>query len=205
MSLATYAGLTAAVPAWLDNRQDLGARIPEFVALAEAKLNRRLRARRQVTRVTLSPDAETWPLPDDFAAARTLRLLGGSKLIVEPVSAEAMAGLYAENDSPGEPRAFAIEGQSLVLWPPPADVTDLRLTYWALIPPAATADNWVLAGHPDVYLYGTVAEGWSYLGNNEEATKWAGLFVAAIEEISAAALSETSADRLTPLGRAAAP
>ena len=59
MSLATYAGLTAAVPAWLDNRQDLAARIPEVVTLAEAKLNRRLRARLQVTRVTLSASAET--------------------------------------------------------------------------------------------------------------------------------------------------
>src|SRR5438128_1127283 len=128
MSLATYAGLIGAVPAWLDNRQDLDQRIPELVTLAEAKLNRRLRARRQVTRATLSVDAETWPLPDDFAAARTLRLLAGSKLIVEPVSAEATAGLFAEDDSPGEPRAFAIEGQDLALWPPPADVTDLRLT-----------------------------------------------------------------------------
>src|SRR5256885_11042337 len=112
MSLSTYAGLIAAAPAWLDNRQDLGARIPEFVTLVEAKLNRRLRARRQVTRATLSPDAETWPLPADFAAARTLRLLGGSKLMLEPVSAEAMAGLKPVDDRPGAPPALPVAGPS---------------------------------------------------------------------------------------------
>ena len=42
MAIGTYAELQTAVANWLD-RDDLTDRIPEFIALAEAKMNRVLR------------------------------------------------------------------------------------------------------------------------------------------------------------------
>ena len=42
MAIGTYAELQTAVANWLD-RDDLTDRIPEFIALAEAKMNRNLR------------------------------------------------------------------------------------------------------------------------------------------------------------------
>ena len=42
MAIGTYAELQTAVANWLD-RDDLTARIPEFIALAEAKMNSNLR------------------------------------------------------------------------------------------------------------------------------------------------------------------
>ena len=42
MAIGTYAELKTAVANWLD-RDDLTDRIPEFIALAEAKMNRNLR------------------------------------------------------------------------------------------------------------------------------------------------------------------
>jgi hypothetical protein len=44
MAITTYAELQAAAANWLV-RGDLTARIPEFITLAEARLNRVLRAR----------------------------------------------------------------------------------------------------------------------------------------------------------------
>ena len=42
MAISTYSELQTAVANWLD-RDDLGDRIPEFIALAEARMNRALR------------------------------------------------------------------------------------------------------------------------------------------------------------------
>ena len=44
MAISTYSELQTAVANWLD-RDDLSARIPEFVALAETRMNRVLRIR----------------------------------------------------------------------------------------------------------------------------------------------------------------
>jgi hypothetical protein len=46
MAISTYTELQAAIPNWLGGRADLTLRIPEFITLCEAKLNRTLFNRR---------------------------------------------------------------------------------------------------------------------------------------------------------------
>ena len=48
MAISTYTELQTAVANWLD-RDDLTARIPEFIALTEARFNRLLRVRSMET------------------------------------------------------------------------------------------------------------------------------------------------------------
>ena len=67
MAITTYAELQAAAANWLV-RADLTARIPEFIALAEARLNRVMRARLAEAEVSLSAGAgvRTLALPAGF-------------------------------------------------------------------------------------------------------------------------------------------
>ena len=53
MAIGTYAELQTAVANWLD-RDDLSLRIPEFIALAEARMNRILRLRLMESTYTAS-------------------------------------------------------------------------------------------------------------------------------------------------------
>jgi hypothetical protein len=199
MTIATYAELLTELPSWLDNRTTLTDRYPVFVALCEAKMNRRLRTRRQVARSTISPSAETLTVPTDFAAAKSMRLTGGSKWQLDAVSDEQLTDLMGGDDSSGEPQAFALEGGNFVFWPPPSSATSINLVYYQTVPGLeANSTNWVLTNHPDAYLYGAVAEAWSYLGENEEAAKFAQLFLAALDDIEAASISEMMSDRMTP-------
>jgi hypothetical protein len=198
LTITTYAGLIAQVPVWLDNDTGLTSVIPDMVVLCEAKLNRKLRSRRQVTRSTISPSAETLAVPADFLAAKTMKLVSGSKWELEFVSVEKMEDLQASDQTTDEPKAFTVEGGNFVFWPAPSVATDIRLIYYATIPAASGTDNWVLANHPDAYLYGTVAEAWSYKGNGEEAAKFGQLFLGVIDSINASSVSESAADRLTP-------
>ena len=58
MAISTYSELQTAVANWLD-RDDLTARIPEFIVLAEARYNRELRIRGMETIVDISTVAGT--------------------------------------------------------------------------------------------------------------------------------------------------
>ena len=67
MALANYTDLLASIAGWL-NRTDLTAVIPDFVTLAEARIARDLRLRRQVTlaSVIVSDENVTAALPTGF-------------------------------------------------------------------------------------------------------------------------------------------
>jgi hypothetical protein len=49
----------------------------------------------------------------------------------------------------------------------------------------SNTSNWVLASHPDVYLYGSLAEAFKYSMDDEQAAKYDGLFRNGIQEILA--------------------
>jgi hypothetical protein len=76
MAITTYAELQAAAANWLV-RADLTARVPEFITLAEARLNRNLRARLAEVEQTLTATvgARTIPLPAGFAEPLALWIL----------------------------------------------------------------------------------------------------------------------------------
>ena len=66
MAISTYSELQTAAANWLD-RSDLSDRIPEFIALAEARFNRILRIRDMETVSTaISTAAGTGYLPLDL-------------------------------------------------------------------------------------------------------------------------------------------
>ena len=94
MALATYTDLLASVAAWL-NRSDLTAVIPDFVSLAEGRIARDLRLRKQVINTTLSTVAGTQSvtLPSDFLEAENLAISNTS-----PAGALSVAG--ASGDLP---------------------------------------------------------------------------------------------------------
>jgi hypothetical protein len=202
MTLATYADLIAELPFWVENRPSLVARYPVFVALCEAKMNRMLRVRRMIARTTITASAETLALPSDFVAAKTLRLTGGSKWQLEAVTEDGFTDLMSGDPSAGEPQAFGVEGGNFVFWPPPSSSADIYLVYYQAIPGLqANSSNWMLSNHPDAYLYGAVAEAWSYVGNADETSKFATLFMGVLGQIGDASVSESQSDRLTPGGR----
>ena len=51
MALSTYSELKTSVADWL-NRSDLTSAVPDFISLAEAQVERRLRTRQMIVRAT---------------------------------------------------------------------------------------------------------------------------------------------------------
>ena len=137
MGLATYDDLKAAVADWLD-REDLAGRTGDFITLAEARLNRLMGFSGLTARVTL----EAGPGEVELAAPADLRDV-----------------LALVRTADGTAQGFRFEPGRLVLNPPPAAAVSLELTYRAR-PQLSEARpvNVVLAEHPDLYLFGALAE-----------------------------------------------
>lgn len=68
----TLATLTAQVQAWL-NRRDIGALIPDWIAMCETDINETLRARCMVVRARQDIDGVFIGLPDDFITIESIR------------------------------------------------------------------------------------------------------------------------------------
>jgi hypothetical protein len=185
MTISTYSDLQVAVGNWL-NRTDLADRIPEFIALAEAQMSRRLRVRQMVARAEAALAGEFTEAPADMlepiqlaleiseSDVRVLRYLAPERLLTEK------AGVV----SSGEPELYTVIGATLQLLPVPDTAYTGELTYYAKIPPlASNPTNWMLGMYPDAYLYGALVQSAPYLVDDERVMTWGSMFQAALNDI----------------------
>ena len=195
MAITTYAELQSAAATWLV-RGDLTQRIPEFITLAEARLNRVLRARLAETEVALTavPGARTIALPDGFTEPLRLWLerAGGREELrfVE-------AGLIGVSTPRGEPAAWTVDGVNLAFDRPcdQAYPLTLRMLKRFKLSDAAPA-NALLSDAPDVYLFATLAEAGPFLRDAELAGAYEAKLERAIRELNAKDARSRAASRL---------
>jgi hypothetical protein len=205
MALATYSDLLTSVAAWL-NRSDLTAVIPDFVTLAEGRIARDLRLRKQVVNTTLSTVAgvQSVTLPSDFLEAENLTLSGtsppGALTVVTP---EYIDRKYPDAYYTAQPRVYTMIGDTLVFGPTPDGVYTVALSYYQRFTALATAStNWLLTNHPTVYLNACLVEGSAYLMDADKAQAYEARYQAAINDLQFrddAALRSGSAMRVRAL------
>ena len=202
MALDTYANLQTEIASWL-RRDDLTAEIPSFIALAQAQMNRKLRCRRMMARATLSITGQIVAAPADFLAPRSLRLTGTSSgpATLEWVSDEQMDTLLDSGDyTSGQPRHYTLEGGNFRFSPDPgSDGYTAELSYYAAIPALSDSNpsNWVLATHPDAYLYGALTQSAPYLKADERLSTWSTIYRQIVDALNATNRGEGG--RLMPI------
>jgi hypothetical protein len=181
--VTTYSGLLSTVGDWL-NRSDLTTKIPDFITLLEARLNRLLRVPEMEEVATLTTDAERLDLPTDFLQARSLYLDSDPRQELEAVSLGTLRTKYAQQIS-GKPEVYAIQGAELVLGPSPDDEYDLSLSYYQKLTGLSgdNETNWLIVTHPDIYLYGTLTMAEAFLWNDERLPQWKAALDEALDEL----------------------
>lgn len=160
MALANYTDLVAAVGNWL-NRSDLTARIPEFIALAEAEFNRLLRVQDMEGQATATAAASV-AVPDDFAGLISIKIGDYELEQVSPAELKAMP------DNSGIARYFAIYDGAFNFRATPT-AGEVKVVYHAKIPALTSTNttNWLMTAHPDLYLFATLAQAEFYGWNDE--------------------------------------
>ena len=177
MAITTYAELQTATANWLD-RTDLTSRIPEFIELAEANFNRVIRQPDMVAKDdSFSIAGRYTTLPTDTLEIIRIVVDLTPVIVLEYLTPEEISQRRIVMSSTGKPYYFTMIGGSsnqLEVLPSPDSTYTSSIVYYTRI--AALSDsatsNWLLAAHPDIYLFGTLVEAEPYLKNDERMPMW---------------------------------
>lgn len=195
MAISTYATLITAATEYLGRDQDttLIARIPDFITLCEAKLNRSLFVRQMETRSTttvntLATEPEFISLPTDFQSMRRVRLSSAAGKPRLQFYTGTQMDEYRRSiaNSTGQPQYFTIMGSEMELAPTPDQNYTIEMVYRKYIPAltSVSTTNWLLTLAPDVYLYGALLEATPYLKNDERIQVWLAGFSSAVDGLN---------------------
>lgn len=185
MALSNYTELQASVASWM-NRTDLGTVIPDFVTIAEARIARDLRLRKQITSDTLttSTTSRAVALPDDWLEFSNITISGTPDTFVQVVTAEHLNTKYPEDGWSGKPIVCAIEGDNVLFGPQPDAAYTVKVEYYARFPSlAANSTNWLLTNFPNVYLSACMAQGCLFTLDKTGAAEWNGVYKSEIAEV----------------------
>lgn len=192
MAITDFTTLCTAVADWLA-RDDLTTRIPDFITLAEAKINRTLlhpgmEARTTVTVDAGSADPEFIDLPTGFQTMRTVRLSGvvGKPRLAFMSQTQIDDYRYNIDNVTGQPVYFSIVGSELELAPTPNDDFDIEMLHRANVPAltASNLTNWLLTLAPDLYLYGALLESAAYNKDDQRIGVWGSAFQLCMDQLN---------------------
>lgn len=179
MAITSYSTLKTAIAAW-SHRSDLTDVIDDFIDIAESRMNRELRVSQQEVRATTTASTVYLALPTDLLAIRNIQLNTNpvrELLYVTPMEMDRL------EQGGEETSRYTIVGDEIQL--NAASSADIEIAYYAKI--AALSDsntsNWLLAAHPEAYLYGSLAEAFKYSMDDAQAAKYAGMFAETIAMI----------------------
>lgn len=186
MAFSNYTELQASVLDWIE-RDDLAARVPDFIALAEAKFNRTLRLQAQIVRVTAALDANGEVLlPTDWLESKDVSFVSArGDRSLDVAAYEILLQTRESHPEAGDPAVFAIVGNILMVAPVPAEGAEVKLSYYQKIPAlsASVGANWLLTKAPDVYLYGACLQAAPYLRDPEMLQTWSAGLEKSLEEL----------------------
>lgn len=189
MTISTYSELQTAVVNWLHRagETETVARAPEFITLAENRINRRARLIEQETEATASYSGSSnkVALPTGFIELLDLKVKKAtdSDLLYELVQHSPSDRIQEHySTSTGKPQWYTIRSQ--IEFDRLPDVTyTLKMHYVKKWDIATDLTNWLLTNHPGVYLYGALLEAQPYIQNTEFLPIWEAFSTQALEEI----------------------
>ena len=189
MALGTFTELKDAIADWLD-RSDLTARIPDFIALAEARINRELRIRPMEVRSTMyaTVDQQYFNLPGGYIQMRNIQLNTNPTTPLEYITPEMLDRLYGSTTT-GKPRAYTLIGDEIQLAPIPDSAYQVEMAFYEKFTPlgdgsaGTVTSNWLTANAPDILLYGALMEAEPFIKNDERIPVWLNGYSNAIDKL----------------------
>lgn len=169
--ITNYATLQDALAGWLA-RADLTARIPEFIQLAEARMNRDLHQSQQQTTLTGTVSSGQIQLPADCRAVQSVRVAVGTYYQeIGPLPPDRLADTVPTT---GFPMGYVNVAGILNLIGGTGSPT-FKLTYFQKVPALDSTNdtNWLLTREPGMYLYGSLIEASPYLQDDARTLVWA--------------------------------
>lgn len=174
MTISTYSELVDEMALWL-NRSDLTDRIPTFIRLFEARMNRRLRGPDMESTYTQDTVAgtEAYALPSASRQVRQIYLDTDPKVVLTAMTPAVLRNTYPDSLQ-SQPQAYAVEGESILFAPIPDAAYTITISTFDTLSGLSSGNetNWLLDDHPDLYLFGSLARAEAYLKDDERLVLW---------------------------------
>lgn len=144
------------------------------IQLTEAKVNRALEDQAQEVRVTATA-AEYMTFPSDYLMLRRIQVNSPKSHFLD-IYTPAYASFISSPS--GVPKFYTLEDDQIRLIPAPDGDYEVEMTYYQFVPALSVSNtsNWLLAKHPDIYLYGGCFEACAELRDTEGAQGYKALF-----------------------------
>ena len=182
----SYSELKTTIASYLA-RSDLTAIIPDFIRLAEIRLQRDLRIRQMLTVATANTigGQTTIGIPTDFLEMRDIHIDANPIRTLAYKAPNSFYAQYKATES-GVPNIYTVLADEMQFAPIPDSTYILQMLYYAKPPVLSdsNASNIFLANAPDALLYGALGEAEPYLMNDARLQVWAALYERAVTSIS---------------------
>ena len=186
MSFTSYSDLKTTVANYLA-RTDLTDQIPDFIKMAELRMQRELRIRQMLKSVTLTTVAgtNTVSLPSDFIEVRDFLVNGNPAQPLNYFSPAALSRNSRTTQS-GKPIDYTILSSSFQMSPVPDGAYDMSLLYFAKPVELSDANtsNVFLTTVPDMLLYASLIEAEPYLMNDARLGTWISMYERASSSVT---------------------
>lgn len=188
MPFGNYSELQSTIQDYLEQEEVTG-KIPDFITLAEARVNREISVRWMHKTATGYIDTDVVPLPLDYIESVAWWVTTSSQPFEpEYVPPRRFFGMSASAIS-GTPRVYTIVGLNSLWRPNPTGVTagthGYTLEYLAEVPALSNNNttNWLLTKAPDVYLYASLLEAMPYVIDTENMATWVKMYERSIKSL----------------------
>lgn len=181
MAISTYDELKEAIADWTV-RTDLGARIDDFIDLAEAMFRNPPRPPddADIGGVRIGITTETGALtasqdyiakPSDMMTPLSLDLTGTNGGRLTYIANDSMPTVYREGT--GMPKYWTVT-DNIDFDVSPDSTYSYELKYYANVTPLSSSNttNTILTDYPNVYLSGSLYYAYDYIGDDANANKW---------------------------------
>jgi hypothetical protein len=179
MSLNTYTNLKAAVEDWI-NKTSISASADDFITLAEAYFNQELRTRQMEVLATGTITTNPIDLLTEltrWASIKSVSInVGGGDVVLSQIPQDLRMARFSLAPL-GIPEYYTVIGDAMYFDPSPDGDYDYTILYKQRIEPLSITNdsNWLLASHPNLYLYAALSEAAIFAKDNEAAQAYVAL------------------------------
>lgn len=179
MSVTNFTDLKEAL-ATNSNRSDLTALIPDFIALAEADMQRRLKLVDFETTATVTVTAGSGALPTGFAGHRAAKWDGDEDRTLSYITPDRFNAL---TNVVTLPTYYTVVGTTLKVMS--ESTGSVVLTYNARFTPlsGSNATNAIVTSYPDAYFFGSLIHLYDHLRNDKQVARYEGKFERVVNQI----------------------
>lgn len=167
------------------------SRINDFIRMAEARINRLLKTRKQTGRAyTLAEKhKDRYTLPPDYIGLRTINYTLKVPTGGESTVSEMLYLTPRQLTNLGETRSsavyYTIVDDQFQIHPKLDDGYTIEIVYYRKVPTLSESApaNWMSEGHPDIYVSAIAAEISLFVKDYEAMNMWAARLAEAINEL----------------------